>query len=206
MQTYAKILHLLLKWGDRVKEPVKAVLAHILGQGLELTSHIYTMLADHYFTRDPPDCGAVADLISNHKLHDNRSIDRVFWERVVSGYAQAGEHAQALEIFDRVFAGRNVQEGTTITFSTLYDLLKPLVMAGDGPNAVRVVEAARKIGTAEGAGGSGGGKVRDTGAGGTADGKRYWKHRFWHLAYEHGLMAEGLAERFRVANRGEYLL
>jgi pentatricopeptide repeat protein len=182
MQTYAKILHLLLREGDRAEEPVKAVLAHIWRRGLELTSHIYTMLAEHYFSRDPPDTAAVTALIENRRLHENKGIDRVFWERMIEGYCQAGETARALEIFDRVFG-----PGTMITFGTLYELLRPLVAAGDAEAALRVVEAARKIGKADDAGEVG-------------EGKRYWKHRFWHLAYEHGLMGEQLAERFRDAN------
>ncbi|KAK4241691.1 hypothetical protein C8A03DRAFT_30134 [Achaetomium macrosporum] len=185
MQTYAKILHLLLREGDRAGEPVKAVLGHIWRRGLELSSHIYTMLAEHYFSRDPPDAAAVTALIENRRLHENRGIDRVFWERVIKGYAQAGELQRALDIFDRVFVS-----GTTITLSTLHDLLKPLVAVGDVGAAKRLVEAARKIGKADGGDAAGG------------EGRRYWRHRFWHLAYEQGLMGEQLAERFRQANAG----
>ena len=184
MQTYAKILYLLLREGDRAEEPVKAVLAHIWRRGLELSSHIYTMLAEHYFTRSPPDAAAVTALIENRRLHENRGIDRVFWERVMKGYCQAGDVRRALGIFDRVFV-----TGTTVTFGSLYDLLRPLVDAGDMTAAARVVEAARKIG-----------KLEDAGAGHGGEGKRHWRHRFWHLAYEKALMVEQLAERFRVAN------
>ncbi|KAK4106848.1 hypothetical protein N658DRAFT_520312 [Parathielavia hyrcaniae] len=191
MQTYAKILHLLLREGDRAEAPVKAVLAHIWRRGLELTSHIYTMLAEHYFSRDPPDAAAVTALITNRRLHENKAIDRVFWERMIRGYCQAGETGRALDIFDRVFA-----PGTMITFGTLYELLRPLVAAGDVAVAMRVVEAARKIGRVDDdRGGRGGAPQGDVG-----EGKRYWKHRFWHLAFEHGLMGEQLAERFREAN------
>ncbi|KAK4123613.1 hypothetical protein N657DRAFT_645201 [Parathielavia appendiculata] len=191
MQTYAKILHLLLREGDRAGEPVKAVLAHIWCRGLDLTSHIYTMLAEHYFSRDPPDTVAVTALIENRRLHENKAIDRVFWERMIKGYCQAGETRRALEIFDRVFV-----PGTMITFGTLYELLRPLVVAGDAEAAVRVVEAARKIGRADDDAVP---KWRGS-HGDVGEGKRYWKHRFWHLAYEHGLMGEQLAERFREAN------
>ncbi|KAL2124063.1 hypothetical protein VTJ04DRAFT_428 [Mycothermus thermophilus] len=194
MLLYAKIIHLLLREGDAAEEPVKAVLAHIWHRGLELTSHIYTMLADHYFSRDPPDCEAVAALIENRRLHQNRAIDRVFWERVVSGYAQAGEVARALEVFDRVL----LAAGSTVTFSTLYDLLRPLIAMGDLRSAQRVVEAARKIGRVDDGGGTGGGG--GGGGGMAAQGKRYWRHRFWHLAYKHGLMGEGLEEKFLKAN------
>ncbi|KAK3301966.1 uncharacterized protein B0T15DRAFT_287843 [Chaetomium strumarium] len=190
MQTYAKILHLLLREGDRAGEPVKAVLGHIWRRGLELSSHIYTMLAEHYFSLDPPDAAAVTALIENRRLHENRGIDRVFWERVIKGYAQAGELQRALRIFDRVFVS-----GTTITLATLHELLKPLVAVGDVAAAERLVEAARKIGRADGD------ATGVTGIGG-AEGRRFWRHRFWHLAYEAGLMGEQLAERFREANAG----
>ncbi|KAH6627753.1 hypothetical protein F5144DRAFT_576810 [Chaetomium tenue] len=186
MQAYAKILYILLREGDRAEEPVKAVLAQIWGRGLELTSHIYTMLAEHYFSRDPPDSTAVTALIENRRLHDNKGVDRVFWECVIKGYCQAGEVRRALHIFDRVFVNGN----STITFGTLYDLLRAVVDVGDGEAAVRVVEAARKIGTADEVGLVQGG----------GEGKRYWKHRFWHLAYAQGLMGEQLAERFWEAN------
>jgi pentatricopeptide repeat protein len=146
------------------------------------------MLAQHYFSRDPPDAAAVTALIENRRLHDNKSIDRVFWERAIQGYCQAGEVRRALDIFDRVF----VRGSSTITFGTLYDLLRPVVQIGDGEAAMRVVEAARKIGTADELGAVQGG----------GEGKRYWKHRFWHLAYEQGLINEQLAERFREANIG----
>ncbi|KAH6850367.1 hypothetical protein B0I37DRAFT_371470 [Chaetomium sp. MPI-CAGE-AT-0009] len=186
MQSYAKILYILLREGDRAEEPVKAVLAHIWGRGLELTSHIYTMLVEHYFSRDPPDSAAVTALIENRRLHDNKSIDRVFWEGVIKGYCQAGEVRRALGIFDRVFASGS----GTITFGTLYDLLRAVVEVRDQETALRVVEAARKIGKADEVGAVQGG----------GEGKRYWRHRFWHLAYAQGLMGEQLAGRFREAN------
>ncbi|KAL2259628.1 hypothetical protein VTK26DRAFT_6633 [Humicola hyalothermophila] len=206
MQTYAKILHLLLREGDRAGEPVKAVLAHIWRRGLELTSHIYTMLAQHYFSRDPPDAAAVTALIENRRLHENRGIDRVFWERVIKGYCAAGEVERALAIFDRVAA-----QGAAITFGTLHELLAALVAVGDGPAAARVVEVAARIGRVEeelGTGGGGYGRGHGKsgtviesggGGGGGAEGKRYWRHRFWHLAYAQGLMGEELAGRFREA-------
>ncbi|KAK4040882.1 hypothetical protein C8A01DRAFT_45815 [Parachaetomium inaequale] len=201
MQNYAKILYILLAEGDRAEAPVKAVLAHIWRRGLELTSHIYTMLAEHYFARDPPDAAAVTALIDNRRLHDNRAIDRVFWERVVKGYCHAGDVGRALGIFDRVFCG-----GNTITFGTLYELLRRVVEVGDGEAAARVVEVARRMEKADdgdGAGGGAGGEGQGGGGAGGPEGKRrYWRHRFWDLAYEQGLMGGQLAERFRKAKSG----
>ena len=203
MQTYAKIFYLLLREGDRASEPVKHVLEHVTNRGLELTSHIYTMLSQHYFSRDPPDAAAVTKLIEKWRLHDNKGIDRVFWERAIKGYCASGEIGRALGIFDRVFA-----KGATITFGTLHELLSALIVVGDRAAAARVVEAARRIGKGEdvdvdehGDGHAWRGKGRGVVAGGVGggEGKRYWRHRFWHLAFEQGLMGEELAGRFREA-------
>ena len=202
MQAYAKILYLLLREGDRANEPVKAVLAHIWRRGLELTSHIYTMLAEHYFARDPPDAAAVTALIENRKLHDNKAIDRVFWERVIKGYCQAGETRRALDIFDRVFVA-----GATMTFGTLHVLLQALIVDGDGVAAARVVNAARKIGKGDDVVAASGATVpaqqqqqqQSVVEGHGGEGKRFWKHRFWHLAYDQGLLGENEVDRFREA-------
>ncbi|KXX73586.1 hypothetical protein MMYC01_208744 [Madurella mycetomatis] len=193
MQTYAKILYLLLReGGDRANEPVKAVLAHIWRRGLELTSHIYTMLAEHYFSRDPPDAGAVTTLIENRRLHDNKDIDRVFWERVIKGYCHAGETERALGIFDKVFVS-----GTNITISTLHDLLRAVIESGEMGAAARIVEAAGRIGRAdEHAGPS------SAAAATQAEKKRLFKHRFWHLAHQHGLLGDQLGDSFKEALRG----
>ncbi|KAK0711655.1 hypothetical protein B0H67DRAFT_647010 [Lasiosphaeris hirsuta] len=177
MQTYAKMIYLLLKeGGDRAGGAVKAVLADIWGRGLELSSHIYTMLAMHYFSRDPPDAAAVTALIENRRLHNNRDIDRVFWERVIKGYCQVGETERAWGIFQKVFAS-----GTNITFSTLHDLLLALLYDGREQSGKELVMTALNIKEANE-------KVHGTQANG-AQLMRFWKHRFWHLAWKEGLLA-----------------
>ncbi|KAK1751816.1 hypothetical protein QBC47DRAFT_76613 [Echria macrotheca] len=186
MHIYGKMVYILLEeCGDGAA--VNAVLAHIWGRGLELSSHIYTMLAEHYFSRSPPDADAVTTLIHNRRLHSHKGIDRVFWERVIKGYCQVGETQLAMEVFERL-----VGNGSTITFSTLFEFLQTLVGEGRVEMAGRVVAAAVEFREAEDevvpGGGSGNGKTR-----------RYWRHRFWHLADERGLLDGGLRERFREA-------
>ncbi|KAK0630611.1 hypothetical protein B0T17DRAFT_456817, partial [Bombardia bombarda] len=180
MLTYGKIIYLLLQVGDEADQPVRAVLAHMWHKGIELSSHIYTMLAEFYFSRDPPEAGVVTALIESRHLHSNKDIDRVFWERVMKGYCQVGEVDRAQAIFNRLFA-----EGTTITFSTLYELLLALVNAGLRDDAAAIVVKARSI------------KEADEEVG--RERIRFWKHRFWHLAYREGLLAEDLYEPFRQA-------
>ncbi|KAM7191380.1 hypothetical protein V8F20_009307 [Naviculisporaceae sp. PSN 640] len=181
MQMYAKMIYLFLQEGERAEMPVKAILSHIWAGGLELTSHIYTMLAEHYFSRNPPDSNAVTALIENRQLHANKGIDRVFWERVIKGYCQVGETERAHEIFDKVFAS-----GTTITFSTLYEFLLALINSGDMDAARKLVIAARDIKEADELG-------RDAGK------TRFWKHRFWHLVDQYGLLDAELVAPFLAA-------
>ncbi len=189
MQAYGKIFHILLRDGGTSADgPVKAVLGHIRRRGLEPSSQIYTMLAQHFFSRNPPDPDFVTDLIEKRRLHDDAGIDRIFWERVLKGYCHVGDLRRAMDVFDRIFT-----TGTTITFGTLFDLLRALVRAGDGASAARVVAAARNIGRPEDA------SPRTELAGGP--GKRYWRHRFWHLAHNQGLLEEQMERQFVEANR-----
>ena len=183
MITYAKMVHVLLQQGDRAGESVKAVLAHIWGKGLELTSHIYTMLAEHYFSRDPPDPQAVTTLIASRRLQENRDIDRVFWERVIKGYCQVGDVDRALRLFERLD-----RSGSRITLSTLYELLVALVRAQRMEAASAIVDVAWKF------------RDQPEQADVADDGGRFWKHRFWHRAEQYGLLRECHLASFQAAN------
>jgi pentatricopeptide repeat protein len=182
MITYAKMIHVLLQQGDRAGESVKAVLAHIWGQGLELTSHIYTMLAEHYFSRSPPDSQAVTALITSRGLERNRDIDRVFWERVIKGYCEVGEVDKALELFERLDA-----QGSRIALSTLHELLVALVRADRREAAAKMVDVAWRL-------------REQPDAAMAGDGARFWKHRFWHRAQEYGLLKDHHLASFQAAD------
>ncbi|KAK3956811.1 hypothetical protein QBC32DRAFT_249566 [Pseudoneurospora amorphoporcata] len=202
MMIYAKAIYLLLQEGDRATTAVNAVLAHIWSQGLELTSHIYTMLAEHYFGRDPPDTKAVTALIDNRRLHLNENIDHIFWERVIKGYSRANDPVKAEEIFWRVFnAGI-----TELTMDAMFELLAAMMRhQGMLESAGRLVAALNPIKAA----------VTPDQVLASRDveepaerearharmkGERFWKHRFWHLAYKGGLMSDDLLEAFEKAH------
>ncbi|KAK0646415.1 hypothetical protein B0T16DRAFT_413384 [Cercophora newfieldiana] len=195
MQAYGKMIYILLEEGGPNSDgaAVNAVLSHIWSRGLELSPHIYTMLAEHYFSRDPPDIKAVNALIKLRMLRENRNVDRVFWERVIKGYCQAGETQRALEIFQNSFAS-----GSVITFSTMHELLLALLEAGHVEGAKGLVDAARGLTVAEGRAEEDYVEERHVQGTGTARTARYWKHRFWHLAEQQGLMPEEVRETFRV--------
>ncbi|KAK3505212.1 hypothetical protein B0T13DRAFT_499477 [Neurospora crassa] len=202
MMVYAKAIYLLLQEGDRATTAVNAVLAHIWSQGLELTSHIYTMLAEHYFGRDPPDTKAVTALIDNRRLHLNENIDHIFWERVIKGYSRANDAVKAEEIFWKVFnAGM-----TELTMDAMFELLAAMMRhQGMLESAAKLVAALNPI------------KVavtpdqvlasRDVEEPAEREARharmkneRFWKHRFWHLAYKGGLMSDDLLEAFEKAH------
>lgn len=192
MQTYGKMIYTLLQ-EPNTDPAVKAVLAHIWGRGLELSSHIYTMLAEHYFSMDPPDASAVTALIENRGLRQNKKIDRVFWERVIKVYCKVGQTDKALDIFKDLS-----RDGSPITFSTLYDFLLALVQEGRREEAAGVVRTVKEYNEEADEPGVEGG----LGKKGPMAGGRFWKHRFWHLAEQNGLLGEGVREGF-LAAKGE---
>jgi len=189
MQTWGKMIYILLEEGGPNSDgaAVNTVLAHIWNRGSELSSHIYTMLAQHYFSRDPPDAAAVTALINNRKLRTNRSIDRVFWERVMKGYCQVGETQRALEIFSNLASA-----GSLMTFSTMYELLLAVLEAGKEGEAKKLVEVAKGLTLNDTEAVGEGGQVGERGP-------RYWRHRFWHLAEQRGLMEKDVRETFHAA-------
>ncbi|KAK3322480.1 hypothetical protein B0H66DRAFT_205501 [Apodospora peruviana] len=190
MQMYAKMLHLLLQQGDAAEEPVKAIIAHLWASGLELTSHIYTILVDYFFTREPPNPAAVTTLITSRGLHENKNVDRVFWERVLKGYAEVGDTDRAQEIYEKVFSPSRTGI-TCVTFSTLSSYLAALIRENRMQAAAELVTAAGKI------------QETEDDAGGGMDGQvnpRSWRHRFWHLAEQYGLMDESLRAAFHEAD------
>ncbi|KAK4662026.1 uncharacterized protein QC763_709910 [Podospora pseudopauciseta] len=199
MMIYAKIIKLLVDQGEEGKETLKAVYGQILQSGLEPTPHIYTMLAEHFFSQNPPNSKAVADLIKNRRLHGPKAnVDRVFWERVISGFCQAGEVEKAKEVFRKEFEG---EKEVGMTFGMLCDYLVGLLNSGDREGARRLVRRAREVredlvvvdGVKDGKGGMRLESVRPGAGMGREEGKlvmtaRWWRHRFWHIAERAGVM------------------
>lgn len=188
MQTFARMIYLLLNDnpGSKSYEAVEAIRAHIQDKGLRMSSHIHTILVNHYFRLNPPNLAAVKDLMDKGGLKwrmlERRGLDRVFWERVIKGYAMAGEVDKAFEIFEQV---NNV--GSALTLDALTILLSSLVKAGRMEEAKQTVETVKKHRqglnvnlTLE----------RDRFRGNRQDKKnRYWRHGFWVYAVECGLLS-----------------
>ncbi|ETS76730.1 hypothetical protein PFICI_12117 [Pestalotiopsis fici W106-1] len=134
-QNYGKMIHLLLRSGDRAQASVKAVLDHMWQQGLELSPHIYTSLVEHYFSRNPPDLETVNELIQRRRLLDYDDMDRIFYDRVIKGYAAAGDHETAFNIYRRLSSA-----GFLVNLDAQYELLHALLLADRRNDARDMVE------------------------------------------------------------------
>ncbi|ORY59144.1 uncharacterized protein BCR38DRAFT_445713 [Pseudomassariella vexata] len=172
LQTYGKMIYLLLRSGDRATESVKTVLEHLWAHGHELSPHIYTMLVEHYFSRHPPDLHAVDSLLQRRRLLDYDDMDRVFYDRIIKGYALVGDMDTSLDIYRKLTAA-----GFLVDVATQFELLKVLLRAQRAQDARELVECTvRKYREQHGAGFRGSSHAR------------FWGHRFWDVAGRNGLL------------------
>lgn len=171
LQTYGKMIYLLLRRGDRAREAVKAVLAHLWSKGHELSPHIYTMLVEHYFSRDPPDLLAVESLLRRRRLLDYDDMDRVFYDRLIKGYASVGE-LKALDTYYKL-----AEAGYQTTLGTQLDLLRMLLSQDKRDEAKGLINTTKQ-------------KYEETHPPSTPGSEEdsFWKHNFWHVAVQEGLL------------------
>ncbi|KAK8048487.1 hypothetical protein PG994_010217 [Apiospora phragmitis] len=175
LHTYGKMIYLLLRSGDRAQESIKLVLSHLWGQGYELSPHIYTMLVEHYFARQPPDLEAVNGLLLRRRLLDYDDMDRVFYDRVIKGFCYVGQLDTALDIHRKLHAA-----GFMVELDTQYELLHALVRAGGGEHEARLLVEGSMT------------RFRELHGDGwqAPQHARFWGHAFWHLAVRAGVLTE----------------
>ncbi len=209
LQTYGKMVYLLLRsGGDRAKEAVKTVLAHLWAEGHELSPHIYTMLVEHYFSRRPPDLAAVDSLLrrkgllvdgKRHSRSNSVSVgigsgssgsssgstspisemDRIFYDRVVRGYATAADDpTTALDLHGQLAA-----RGYHITFGTEMQLLAALLRHNRAGDARAIATATRRRFEAW----QGDASVARPGEADSSV-SVFWKHTYWSFVEKYGLI------------------
>lgn len=171
MDTFAKMLHLLLHDNDYKRASANAILDYIKSRGLKPSTYMYTILVSHYFSRNPPDLQAVNELLDGMSAIQHENLDRVFWERVVRGYTVAGELTRAFDVFDKV-----ANLGLALTLFTLEDLLRAVIRSGQMDSAKRLVDTVKRD--------------REQYQPDTAMDQRYWRHGFWGLARDFKLLTE----------------
>lgn len=196
METYGRMMHLLIRENKydthHTEGAIGAIYDHILDKGLRPSVYIYTMLVEIYFRRDPPAIGEVERLLNYGDLQPGRSsLDRVFWERVISGFASHGHLDRAFALFQRA---SNV--AAWMTLGMLETLLRCLLRGGRVDQAQFVVDTVKQhrarakapemdAAAAEFFGSEAWPVRGDPGH----SNRRLWKHGFWRLAMDAGLMS-----------------
>lgn len=198
--TLGRMLHLVLQKSTHTQDHTNAaadvVLEHMKTHGQGLTPYMYTILADHYFTRTPPALGEIDKLLTQRTDSDGSRkgdaddrFDRVFYERIIKGFAAAGDVHRAFGEFSKLDMA-----GAAITLNTLEILVRSLVENGRRDMAREVVNSIKA---------RGGVTAIDGGINNSTNYSilrtinrhpksrswlRYWHHGFWIFAMDHRLL------------------
>lgn len=195
LETYGKMLYAVASLPDGgAEEAVLAVQQHMQAAGLSATPHMVTILVERALARGrgrgrglgpvgpagpaAPDAGAaIRDLLRRHNLTSIGQGDQTLWERVMSAHAVTGDVAAAMDVFDQL-----ARAGRTVTsLPCLTDLVEALLARGD---AKAVADARHVVGVVL----SHKLDMAVTEPEVLAPDARYWRHHFWFLALENGLV------------------
>ncbi|KAI1376706.1 hypothetical protein F4677DRAFT_417702 [Hypoxylon crocopeplum] len=174
LKTYAKLIYNLLQLGDRARDALKVVLAHLWSHGHEFSSHIYTMIIEHWFARSPPDLDAVESLLQRRSLLGYDDTDRTFYDRVIKGYSLVGQTSKALDLYYKLS-----DAGVVLILSTQMELLRVLLQQGRLDDARGLVANTKR--TFE----------ESHQAQDSPESAGFWGHPFWRLAAENGVFERG---------------
>lgn len=187
--TYGTLLDGLLAPGNRDSsldhapnvQAARTILARMAARNIYPSTHIYTILITHYFTRRPaPDLPAVASLWASirHSNQYNR-LDNIFFDRLIEGYADNDEIEDALRFLQLL-----PKYGNTPGWGALVRLLRALVRAKEWGSCGELMEDVER----------GDGPLRV----GQGRGQGRERAEFWELAdllKEKGLVRSGDEER-----------
>ena len=134
LHTYGKMIYQLLQSMSGDLTVVNAVMEHMAKQGIQPTTYIYTMLVSHLFAQEPADLDAVKNLIERARMEVG-SVDHIFWDRVIEGYARAGDTASAMRTLGKLESG-----GSHASWVTRKVLLTALAQNDDWATARAFVD------------------------------------------------------------------
>jgi pentatricopeptide repeat protein len=106
LHTYGRMIYQLLQSHSGDLTVVNVVMEHMSQQGIQPTTYIYTMLLNHYFSQEPADLDAVRSLIELAKSEVG-AVDHIFWDRVIEGYARAGDTTAAMRVLGKLNSAGN---------------------------------------------------------------------------------------------------
>ncbi|KAL7789804.1 hypothetical protein V8C37DRAFT_194496 [Trichoderma ceciliae] len=172
LETYGKMLYAVSSLANGTDEAVAAVLKHMREDDFKVTPHMVTILIERALSRGPPDMATINALLAEHGFSHIGEGDQTLWERVMSANATTGNTDGAMAVFDDLQkAGRPVTSLPCLT-----DLVWALLASERREEARRVVDVVLEH------------KTRDRDWQGESKDARYWKHHFWFLAEERGLL------------------
>ncbi|KAI9862646.1 MAG: hypothetical protein M1824_001196 [Vezdaea acicularis] len=122
--SYGTIINSLLRLHRNIPA-TRAVLDHMVSRSIKPSSHIYTMLLTHHFSRSPPELAAIDGLWDFIQMHGG-VIDIMFYDRMIEGYARAHDANKMM-----AFLGRMAKEGKTPSWRALRAVITALDEMGD---------------------------------------------------------------------------
>ncbi|KAH8123055.1 hypothetical protein ACSS6W_008279 [Trichoderma asperelloides] len=171
-ETYGKMLYAVSSLANGTDEAIDAVLKHMRQDDFKVTPHMVTILIERALSRDPPNMKDIDTLLLEHGFSHVGVGDQTLWERVMSANAITGNTDRAMAVFEDLRkAGRPVTSLPCLT-----DLLWALLASEKRDEARRVVDVVLEY------------KTKDRDWEGESKDNRYWKHHFWFLAEERGLL------------------
>ncbi|KAJ8065569.1 hypothetical protein OCU04_006248 [Sclerotinia nivalis] len=160
---YSKMIYLLLRSVPKDISPVSEVMARMAQQGLTPSTYIYTILLEYYFAQTPPNFQAATALIERAQLKVG-SVDHIFWDRLIEGYASVGDTTTAIHYLGKVQKSKQFT-----SWNTMRTLLMALVENNEWDVAKELVDNA----------------ISDTGGPiGLEEKGVEGQHKFWALARE----------------------
>ncbi|KAL3426000.1 putative glutathione s-transferase [Phlyctema vagabunda] len=96
LHTYSKIIYHLLQGRNGDMSVVNSVMDRMTREGIRPSAFIYTTLVEYHFERNPPDLDGVKSVIDRTR-REAGSVDHIFWDRVIEGYARAGDTVSAVQ-------------------------------------------------------------------------------------------------------------
>ncbi|TLD04620.1 uncharacterized protein PgNI_09941 [Pyricularia grisea] len=164
---YAKLMFELLKENDSqagIDVAVNHIMQELWKRRVEPTTHMYTILVEHYLHRNPPALEAARKLVEAHNLFNKPHIDHVFWERAISGFMNAGDVDSAFDLFKRSKNGN-------MTMRLYEHLLSALIANGKAQEAAWLVKTVDEMKSST---------DEETES-------RFRRHPFWDVARQYGL-------------------
>lgn len=169
MEIYGKMVHAISEDMNSSDKAIAVVEKHMRDNGItQLSPHIVLILLERLQRRLDTRPKEINDLLVKHGFKDTTQGDQRLWEHVMSMYAEKGALDRAFKVYtDLTESGRPVTR-----LFCLRDLLRALIKDGRMKDADMVVNQTMKA-------------MKDQK--GRLD-ERRWRHHFFHLAHEHGLL------------------